>query len=96
MLKYNPTFFYGGCKVQLNQKDIMTKDNTDIVGVALVHYVCPICCKPIENDSAIVMNKVLTKKAVKEVNELNGKAVGYSNNACDNCASYKEEVVYVI
>lgn len=74
----------------------MPKDNEDVIGVALVHYVCPICGKPIENDSAIIMNKILTKKRAKEVNELNGKCVGFSNKACDECASHKDDCIYII
>lgn len=72
----------------------MTQEN--IVGVALVHYACPICGKEMDDDNAILMNKKLTKKNAKEVNELNGKCVGFSNNACDKCASHKDDVIYVI
>lgn len=66
----------------------------DIIAVSIVHYICPICGR--EVDSAIVMNKRLTQKAVKEVKDLNNKIVGYSENACEECAKYKDEVVYVI
>lgn len=72
----------------------MTKE--DIIGVALVHYACPICGREIDDDSAILMNQKLTKKAAKEVNELNGKCVGFSNKACNECASHKDECIYVI
>lgn len=72
----------------------MTKE--DVIGVALVHYACPICGREIDDDSAILMNQKLTKKAAKEVNELNGKCVGFSNKACNECASHKDECIYVI
>lgn len=72
----------------------MTKE--DVIGVALVHYACPICGREIDDDSAILMNQKLTKKAAKEINELNGKCVGFSNKACNECASHKDECIYVI
>lgn len=72
----------------------MTKE--DIIGVALVHYACPICGREMDDDSAILMNQKLTKKTAKEVNELNGKCVGFSNKACNECASHKDECIYVI
>lgn len=72
----------------------MTKE--DIIGVALVHYACPICGREMDDDSAILMNQKLTKKAAKEVNELNGKCVGFSNKACDECASHKDDCIYII
>lgn len=68
----------------------------DVVGVALVHYACPVCGKEMDDDNAILINQKLTAKNAKEVNELNGKCVGLSRNACDECASHKDDVVYVI
>lgn len=68
----------------------------DILGIALVHYACPICGKPMENHSAILMNEILTKKNAKKVNELNGKCIDFCNTACDKCASHKDDAVYVI
>ena len=50
----------------------------DIVGVALVHYACPICGKPMEDHNAILMNKILTKTRANAVNKLNGKCIGIS------------------
>lgn len=68
----------------------------DVIGVALVHYACPVCGKEMDDDNVILMNQKLTKKNAKEVNELNGKCIGFSNNACDECASHKDECVYII
>ena len=69
----------------------MSKDN---FAVGMVNYICPICGKVVDN--AIIMNERLTKKAAEEVRKANGKTVGYSENACEECASYKDECVYVI
>lgn len=74
----------------------MAKDNEDIIGVALVHYACPICGREIDDDNAILINQKLTKKAAEEVNELDGKCVGFSNKACDECTSRKDDCIYVI
>lgn len=64
------------------------------IGTALVTYVCPICGKVA--DSAILINKQLTKKAAKEVNDLHNKSIGYSDNACEECSKYKDDVIFFI
>lgn len=46
------------------------------IGVALVHEICPICGKPMNEQ--ILMNTVLSKKYAKEIENVNGKAIGYS------------------
>lgn len=65
-----------------------------VIGTAVVHEICPICGKTMNEQ--IVMNRHLSMKAAREVNELNGKAIGYSKNACEECTKYKDEVVYII
>lgn len=69
----------------------MSKDN---FAVSIVNYICPICGKTADTD--IIMNSKLTKKSADEVREANGKVVGYCSHACEECAKYKDEVVYVV
>lgn len=69
----------------------MSEDNFE---VGMVNYVCPICGKVVDN--AIIINERLTKKAAEEVRKANGKTIGWSENACEKCASHKDECVYVI
>ena len=69
----------------------MSEDN---FAVGIVNYVCPICGKTAKTD--IIMNTRLTQKAAQEVREANGKVVGYSDNACEECASHKDKVVYIV
>ena len=64
------------------------------VEVALVKELCPVCCKEI--DGPIIMNKMLTEEAAKEVKELEGKVIGFSDHCCEECAKHKDEVVYFI
>ena len=64
------------------------------VEVALVKELCPVCCKEI--DGPIIMNKMLTEEAAKEVKELNGKVVGFADHCCEECAKHKDEVVYFV
>lgn len=64
------------------------------IGVALVHEICPICGKPINEQ--ILMNKILSKKYAKEIENLHGKAIGYSRTACEDCSKYKDEAVMCI
>ena len=64
------------------------------IGIALVHEICPICGKPM-NESIIINSKIGPKYA-KKVQEAHGKAIGYSKNACKDCVSHKDDCVYVI
>lgn len=69
----------------------MTEDN---FGVSLVNYLCPICGNVAEE--GIIMNSILTEKYAKEVKSLHGKAIGYSDKCCKECAQYKDDVVFFI
>lgn len=62
--------------------------------VVLAKELCPICGK--EMDGPIIMNSVLTPSAAKKVKNLDGKVIGFSENACEECTKYKDEVVYLI
>ena len=64
------------------------------VEVALVKELCPVCCKEI--DGPIIMNKMLTEEAAKEVKELEGKVIGFSDHCCEECARHKDEVIYFV
>lgn len=66
----------------------------DTFSVAIVNYACPICGRVA--DSAIVMNQRLTKKDAEKVKELNNKTIDWSETACEECASHKDECIYII
>lgn len=70
------------------------KNTSDNVAVALVYEACPVCGKLMNEQ--IIMNKTLTKKAAKEIEEANGKCIGYSKDACDSCSEHKDECVYAV
>ncbi len=54
-----------------------------LLGTALVKRLCPVCLK--EQDSEILMNTALTEKNAKQVENLHGKVVGFSDKCCDEC-----------
>lgn len=62
----------------------MTKEKK--LGVALVHELCRICGKP--TNEHIIMNQRLTKKNAKDIESLHKKAIGYSEEPCDECKEY--------
>ena len=64
------------------------------VEAVIVKTLCPVCCAEIED--SIVMNTLLTEEATKEVKELEGKVVGFSDHCCEECARHKDEVVYFV
>ena len=55
----------------------------DILGVALVHELCIVCGK--EMNEQIVMNQRLTKKNAKDIKSMHNKAIGFSEEPCDEC-----------
>lgn len=61
----------------------MSENKRDI---ALVHEICPICGKPMNEQ--ILMNTVFSKKYAKEIENVHSKAIGYSKTACENCTEY--------
>lgn len=61
------------------------------IGFALVHEICPICGKPMNEQ--ILMNSVLSKKYAKEIENVHGKAIGYSKTACEDCSKYKKDII---
>lgn len=69
----------------------MSKNN---LAVGIVHEICPICGKPM--NEAIIINSKLTPKYAKQVEEANGKAIGFSKDACEECIKYKDSVVFCI
>lgn len=66
----------------------------DRFGVAIVHELCPICGKAMNEQ--IVMNSKPSVKSAKEIKEANNKAIGFSKDACEECSKHKDEVVYII
>lgn len=62
--------------------------------VSLVRYMCPICGGVAEE--VIVANTRLTKKAASEVEELDGKAVGFSDHACKKCSEIKTKLCFLL
>ena len=64
------------------------------IALAIVHELCPICGKPM-NEHIIINTKAGCKKA-KEIEELNNKAVGFSKDACEECSKYKDEAIFII
>lgn len=62
--------------------------------IALVKELCPICCREI--DGPIIMNSILTVSEAEKVKELQEKIIGFSENACEECAKHKDEIVYLI
>jgi len=55
----------------------------DTLGVALVHELCKICGKEINEQ--IVMNQRLSEKNAKDIKAMHKKAIGYAKEPCDEC-----------
>ena len=62
--------------------------------VSLVNYLCPVCGNIAEE--GIIMNSILSEKAAKEVKNLHGKNIGYSDHVCEECAKYKDKALFII
>lgn len=68
----------------------MSKD----LSAGIVYELCPICGKSV--NSSIIINKILRPKYAKQIEELNGKAIGFSKDACEECSKHKDKCIYVI
>lgn len=66
----------------------MSKDKKTL-GVALVKELCPVCAK--EMDGPIIMNTRLTTSMAKKVEDMNGKAIGWSKEPCESCKEMKSK-----
>jgi hypothetical protein len=63
------------------------KQNT--LAVSLVHELCNICARKMP--ASIVMNTKLTPGHAKRVEEMHGKAVGFSSEPCQECKDLQAE-----
>lgn len=56
---------------------------SDTVGIACAKELCPICCKEI--DGPILIGNRFSKKRAEQINNLNGKVIGFAKEPCENC-----------
>ena len=75
----------------VNYKNAVKMNNLE---VSLVKELCPVCCK--EMDGPIVLNSILTENEAKKVKDLHNKAIGFADHCCEECAKYKDKVVYFV
>lgn len=58
----------------------MSADNWE---VGMVHELCPCCLA--EMNHSIILPQKLTKQVAQGIKEANGKAIGFSDNPCEEC-----------
>lgn len=68
--------------------------STDNLYVGMVHELCPICGKSMNH--SVILNTKLTKKCAEQIKEIDGKAIKFSKDACEECSKHKDECIYVI
>lgn len=44
----------------------------------------------------VILILIFLKKAAKEVKNLHGKTIGYSDHVCEECAKYKDKALFII
>ena len=76
----------------VNYKNAVKMNNN--LEVSLVKELCPVCCK--EMDGPIVLNSILTENEAKKVKDLHNKVIGFADHCCEECAKYKDKVVYFV
>ena len=62
--------------------------------VALVKELCPVCGSEI--NGPIIMNRILTEEVDNEIEQMNGKVIGFADHCCEQCAKYKNEVIFFV
>ena len=76
----------------VNYKNVVKMSNN--LEVSLVKELCPVCCK--EMDGPIIMNRILTEEYAKNVKDLHNKVIGFADHCCEECAKYKDKVVFFV
>lgn len=76
----------------VNYKNAVKMNNN--LEVSLVKELCPVCCK--EMDGPIVLNSILTENEAKKVKDLHNKVIGFSDHCCEECAKYRDKVVFFV
>ena len=64
------------------------------LGTALVRELCIICCKA--QDGPIIMNKVLTEKNAKDIEDMHGKVIGFAEEPCKECQEDIDKAFMII
>ena len=62
--------------------------------VALVKELCPVCGSEI--NGPIIMNRILTEEVDNEIEQMNGKVIGFADHCCEECAKYKDEAIFFV
>lgn len=57
--------------------------------VGMVHEVCPICVKELNHQ--IIIPKTLNKSTKADIEHADGKAIGFSEKACEECQGYIDD-----
>ena len=76
----------------VNYKNAVKMSNN--LEVSLVKELCPVCCK--EMDGPIVLNSILTENEAKKVKDLHNKVIGFADHCCEECAKYRDKVVFFV
>lgn len=63
--------------------------NQDNWAVGMVHEVCPICVK--EMNHQIIIPKTLNKSTKADIEHADGKAIGFSEEPCEECQGYIDD-----
>lgn len=65
------------------------------LGIALVHEACPVCTKKVNEH--IIMNSRLSKENAQEVESIDGKCIGFSEEPCEKCKEMmKKAFLFII
>ena len=62
----------------------------------MVYRICPVCEKPVDQDSEIILNKKLSKPNADKVRELHGKIMGYAKRICNECHEKIGTGIYLV
>lgn len=62
----------------------MSKVHDDL-GCAVVKFACPICLKPVEDETSIALGTRFSKANAERVNSMHNQIVGFSKKPCKEC-----------
>ena len=66
--------------------NIITMSNVhDDLGCAIIKFACPICLKPVEDETSIALGTRFSKANAERVNSMNNQIVGFAKKPCKEC-----------
>lgn len=71
--------------------------NNHPTNCAIVHYLCPVCGKKVDNSAILLSRYPNSQTTGKQLDEIHNKVIGFAEDPCEECSGpIKDGVIFVI